>query len=116
MVRRTRITVAATALLLSAALLIAPEFATAEPDAYVAAFGSNNVQQYNLGPDGALALKSPATVGTGANPSAIAVSPDGESAYATNQTDGNVSQYDIGTDGQLTPKSAAAVTAGTTPV
>jgi 6-phosphogluconolactonase (cycloisomerase 2 family) len=116
MVRRAKITVVATATLLSAALLMGPELASAEPDAFVTAWGSNNVQQYNLGPDGALALKSPATVGTGANPSAIAVSPDGESAYAINQTDGNVSQYDIGADGQLTPKSPGTVTAGTTPV
>ena len=46
---------------------------------------------------------------------AIAVSPDGRSAYVTNTIDDTVSQYDIGPGGTLSPKRPAAVPAGPFP-
>ncbi len=45
----------------------------------------------------------------------IALSPDGLSAYVTNQITDNVSQYDIAADGKLTAKDPATVAAGDNP-
>jgi hypothetical protein len=45
----------------------------------------------------------------------VAVSPDGQSVYVTNNLDDNVSQYDVGADGTLSPKSPATVAAGESP-
>ncbi len=78
-------------------------------------FSYNTVRQYDVGPDGALTPKSPPTVVAGDGPIGVAVSPDGESVYATNQDSDNVSQYDVGQGGALQPKSPPTVAAGDGP-
>jgi 6-phosphogluconolactonase (cycloisomerase 2 family) len=83
------------------------------------------VQQYDVGPGGALSPKSPATVDSGGGmPKAVAVSPDGNNVYAVNYTAhrtndpplfgdlGAVAQYDVGPGGELSPKSPATVATG----
>jgi DNA-binding beta-propeller fold protein YncE len=78
--------------------------------------GSDNVYQYEVGPSGALAPKSPPRVATGEAPHDIVVSPDGESVYVTAGTSspqrGSVSQYDVDAGGRLSLKSPATVNAG----
>ena len=71
------------------------------------------IYQYDVGPDGALTPKSPATVEVAGGARGLAVSPDGRSLYvaATDGTDG-ILLFDIGADGALTPKSTPAVPAG----
>jgi 6-phosphogluconolactonase len=76
--------------------------------------GSGAVIQYSVGAEGALTLKSPATV-PAADPGRLAVSPDGRSVYVTNESEGSVSQYSVGADGALSPKSPAAVPAAECP-
>ena len=49
----------------------------------------------------ALSPKSPATVPAGDLPLGVAVSPNGESVYVTNQIGDDVSQYDVGAGGRL---------------
>jgi len=75
------------------------------------------VQQYDVGPGGALSPKSPATVATGEGANSVAVSPDGESVYVASNASstgesGYVSQYDVGPGGALSPKGPAKVAAG----
>ncbi len=64
---------------------------------------TNGVSQYGIGAGGLLAAKSPATVASGLQPIAVAVSPDGKSVYVTNSDQtagsGSVSQYDVGAGG-----------------
>ena len=51
-------------------------------------------------------------MGTGTGPLGIAVSPDGNSVYASTQINaflGSVSQYDVAADGTLSPKTAPTV-------
>ena len=56
----------------------------------------HSVSQYDIDPvSGALTPKNPATVAASPAPSAVAVNPDGKSAYIANLGDGTVSQYDI---------------------
>ncbi|MGH2964620.1 MAG: beta-propeller fold lactonase family protein [Solirubrobacterales bacterium] len=86
--------------------------AQAAPYAYVAnADGSDpsNVSQFTLGTGGLLAALSPPTVAAGSGPDDVAVSPDGESVYVTNDADGSVSQYDVSAGGTLSPKTPNAV-------
>jgi hypothetical protein len=82
---------------------------------YAVAFGPPKVGQYDVGADGALAPKTPATVATGTFPFKIAVSPGGHSVYVTNNSDNTVSQYDVGAGGALTPKFPATVATGDNP-
>ncbi len=86
---------------------------------YVANVGSpstgDTISQYDVGPGGMLAPKSPATVAAGDQPSDVAVSPDGRSVYVANSFDHTVSQYDVGAGGALTPKDPPTVDAGGTP-
>ncbi len=64
-------------------------------------------------------LPLPRSPGTGDNPLAVAVSPDGTSVYVVNSpvdsSRGSLSQYDVAADGTLTPKAAAPVATGIEP-
>ena len=74
------------------------------------------VSQYNVGAGGKLSPKSPPTVAAGTAPRALAVSPDGRSAYVVNLDADSVSQYDIDpASGALSPKTPATVAAGDFP-
>lgn len=87
--------------------------------------GGHSISQYDIDPaTGALSQKSPAAVESGAYPTAVAVNPDGKSAYVTNgdnpysgSTGANtVSQYDIDpATGELSPKGSPTVAAGSNP-
>ena len=68
-----------------------------------------------MGAGGRLSPKTPATVVTGLSPVAIAVSPDGRSAYVTNSGDNTVSQFTIAAGGTLQPKAPARIAAGKYP-
>ena len=83
---------------------------------YVTNEGDDSISQYDIGTNGAVTPKTPATVATGIRPFTVAVSPDGDSAYVTAVEDDVVLQYDIGADGALTPKSSPTVSAGDAPV
>ena len=98
-----------------ASLLGAAAAARADPFAYVPNSGDGSVSQYDIGAVGLLAPLSPATVATGADPRAVAVSPDGQSVYVANFNSGSVSQYDVGAGGALSPKSPATVATGDGP-
>jgi DNA-binding beta-propeller fold protein YncE len=82
------------------------------------ASSAGTVLQYDVGAGGTLSPKSPATVAAGALPSEVAVSPDGESVYVTNDAAVNpsVSQYYVGAGGTLSPKSPATVGTGSGPI
>jgi 6-phosphogluconolactonase (cycloisomerase 2 family) len=82
--------------------------------AYVVLSGSNKVAQYLITGTGALTPMSPATVSAGANPTGIAISPNGVYAYVSNQDDGTVSQYQISA-GRLTAMPTATVASGSAP-
>jgi DNA-binding beta-propeller fold protein YncE len=73
------------------------------------------VSQFDVGADGKLTPKSPATVAAGIAPEGVAVSADGKSVYVANNDSNSISQYDIGAGGALTPKSPATVAAGNGP-
>jgi DNA-binding beta-propeller fold protein YncE len=84
--------------------------------------GGSGVAQYDVGPNGVLSPKTPATVATGpflsrgfGSPEGVAVSPDGKSVYVPADT-GVVSQYDVRADGTLSPKSPPTVAAGEYPI
>ena len=88
---------------------------------YVANEGSvgapgNDVSQYTINQKtGRLTPKSPATVASGRGPVAIAVTPNGKSAYVVSGPNA-VWQYNISpTTGALTPKSPATVATGPNP-
>jgi DNA-binding beta-propeller fold protein YncE len=99
-----------------AVLLVAAAPAQGTPFAYVTQH-RGEVSQYDVGAGGLLAPMSPATVAAGPEPGSVAVSPDGESVYVTNQVGwhGSISQYDVGPGGELSPKSPATVPAADMP-
>jgi 6-phosphogluconolactonase (cycloisomerase 2 family) len=106
------------------AMMFGPSRATYVPQfAYVAnnnSGGVGNVSQYTIAPaTGLLTQGSPATVGAGTGPQAIAADPLGRSVYVANYNSGgtgNVSQYTIApATGLLTQGSPATVAAGTHP-
>jgi DNA-binding beta-propeller fold protein YncE len=80
---------------------------------------NGTVSQYNVGADGALGPKSPASVPALGHPFELIVSPDGDSVYVSapsaSGANGRVMQYTAGSDGTLTPKSPAAVPSGIAP-
>jgi DNA-binding beta-propeller fold protein YncE len=102
----------------AAVVVLAPGLGTtaaqAAPFVYVTNGLRGNVAQFDVGPGGALSPKSPATVPAGGAPFAVAVSPDGGSAYVANQLS-DISQFDLGPGGALSPKSPAAVPVGGIP-
>jgi DNA-binding beta-propeller fold protein YncE len=68
------------------------------------------VLQYSVGTDGSLTLRSSAALPLNADPTTLAVSPDGRSLYVLNPPfDGSVIQYTVGAGGALTLKSPATV-------
>jgi DNA-binding beta-propeller fold protein YncE len=77
--------------------------------------GPDTVSQYDVGADGALISKTPPTVAAGSDSFAVAVSPDGQSAYVANLSGSSVSQYDVGPGGTLLPKSPPTIAAGFDP-
>jgi DNA-binding beta-propeller fold protein YncE len=91
--------------------------------AYVSSFGvsgspgSGSVWQYAIDPgSGALSPKTPPIVATGGSPSAVAVAPDGKSAYVTNFMENSVWQFDIAAvSGALSPKTPPSVAAAGSP-
>ena len=89
--------------------------AAAPPFVYVANHGSEDVSQFAapLSRMEALTPLTPATVATGRYPEAMAVSPDGHSAYIANVDNNTIGQYTINpATGTLTPKSPATVPTG----
>lgn len=96
----------------AAASLLAPAAAQADT-LYVTDRQANVVHQFNIGSNGALSALTPPTVATaGVNPTGIAVSPNGRSAYVASAAAGSggsawfgdVSQYDVFETGALAPK------------
>ena len=88
-------------------------------NAYVADGGGGpgttfTVSQYSIDPaSGTLSPMTPATVATGANPGHVAVTPDGRSAYVTDEDAATISQYNIDpVTGALSPMTPATVAAG----
>src|SRR6185312_16170841 len=71
----------------------------------------DRVYQYNVGQDGTVTPKSPASVPAGRSPLGIAVSPDGKTVYAANNGNDTISQYTVGKGRRLTPKSPRTVRA-----
>ena len=91
---------------------------------YVTNFGSQDagggsVFQYDVASDGTLTPKTPRSVLAGRNPTDVGVSPDGASAYVTDQgipsTTGALYQFDVDSDGRLSAKEPASVPAGMDP-
>jgi DNA-binding beta-propeller fold protein YncE len=107
---RTRMSV--NVLVAVVAMVLVPVAARATGNVYVANAGSFTVSQYAIGSGGLLSALSPATATAGDNPRAIAVTPDGKSAYVTNFFGNSVSQYDVDSEsGALSPKTPATVAA-----
>jgi len=98
------------AILLTLALLGFPAAAHAVPPVYVTNQGSATVSAFKPDASGALtAIGGP--VATGANPSEVALTPDGRFAYVANSTTpGTVSAFAIGADGGLTSLGAPVAT------
>jgi DNA-binding beta-propeller fold protein YncE len=90
--------------------------------AYVANFGDQgvgggSVTQYDVGAGGSLQPKRPGLVLAGANPSAVAVSPDGQSVYVTDSGtvgagNGTLYQFDVGLRAALVPKAPPSLPLG----
>ncbi len=97
---------------------VTPDGKSAYVTNYGGDFGADTVSQYTIDPvSGALSPKSPASVAAGSYPDAVAVTPDGNSAYVINVFDNTVSQYTIDpVSGALSPKSPAVVAAGSLPI
>jgi DNA-binding beta-propeller fold protein YncE len=100
------------------AIGLAPATAGAAERVYVTNFEGNasSVSQYAIGAGGGLSPLSPATVAAGVGAFAVAVTPNGQSAYVTSFTgvgvDRSVFQYDIDPlTGALSPKTPATVDA-----
>ncbi len=65
----------------------------------------DTVSQYSVAANGALTPMSPSSVTVGDDPEAMAVSPNGRTAYVANWGDGTLSVLSIGAGGELTPKA-----------
>ncbi|MBD0282834.1 MAG: hypothetical protein ICV69_11680 [Thermoleophilaceae bacterium] len=79
------------------------------------ATADDGVLQYEVAGDGRLTPGSPPLRRVSGVPYAIAVHPDGASAYVTELLRGAVLQYDITDGGQLVPKDRLAIPAGVFP-
>ena len=98
-----------------AACLLGAAPAGAQPFVYVANSGSDDVSQFAIGAGGLLSSLTPATVASGSNLGGVAVTPDGKSAYVTNDAT-TVSQYSVDPlTGALSPKTPATVATGVNP-
>src|SRR5262249_53043396 len=77
-----------------AVLLVIPATARAQPFAYVANYGTNNVSVIDVATNTVVAA-----VSVGSNPESVAITPDGIFAYVTNaSTDRTVMAIDIPTN------------------
>jgi hypothetical protein len=77
--------------------------------------GNDNVGQYNVGPEGRLSPKAPASVPAGEFPLGIAVTADGQNVYVVNGQSEDISQYNVDQGGRLSSKSPPTVPAGEFP-
>ncbi len=96
------------------ASLVLAASAAASSGVYVADWGGG-VSMFNRGVDGILNPTDPLTVAAGNDPYGIAVSPNGEYAYVTNNEGAGtetVSEYSIASDGVLSPLPAPTIGAG----
>jgi 6-phosphogluconolactonase len=86
-------------------------------NANVGTTGADTISAFRISPaTGALSSGPVSTLATGHNPQAVAIAPDGKSAYVTNTMDDTISQYSINpASGKLTPKTPATVAAGRGP-
>jgi DNA-binding beta-propeller fold protein YncE len=99
------------------ALVVLPAAARADGTVYVGNLGSANVSQYAIGAKGLLSPLSPATVAAGSFPNGVTVTPDGKSAFVTNNSSNTVSQYDVDPrSGALSPKTPATVATNFGPI
>ncbi|MGH2872234.1 MAG: beta-propeller fold lactonase family protein [Solirubrobacteraceae bacterium] len=96
--------------------------ARASSSAYVVNFGSGNtpgnVSQYDVGAGGALSPNATPTVTAGLGPFAIAISPNGKSAYVADvglNGPFEISQYTVGPGGALSPMTPATAPGGLGP-
>ena len=76
------------------------------------ATADDGILQFDVAADGRLTPKSPPLQPATGVPYAVAIHPDGGSAYVTDLRRGKVLQYDIAARGRLEPKDPAAVFAG----
>ncbi len=86
-----------------------PGGAAASGSVYATNVHSNDVSQYDAGPGGLLTPKTQPAVATGGAPLAIAMSPDGRSAYVASGDTDSIYQYDVTPGGGLTPKTPGSV-------
>jgi len=78
--------------------------------------GIGGVSQFDVGTNGRLSPKSPASVANSDLGSwGVGVSPSGNNVYVPNFLDASVSQYSVGPGGTLTQKSPPSVAAGSVP-
>ena len=73
--------------------------------------GAGGLLQYSVNANGTLSPKSPALALPCCNPTAVAVSPDGQSVYGTD-ADAFIRQFDVGAGGALSPKNPATLDTG----
>jgi DNA-binding beta-propeller fold protein YncE len=75
--------------------------------------GANGIEQYTVGAGGTLVADSTPVAATGETPDSVAVSPNGEYVYVTDQN--GVSQFTVGSGGMLARDTPSEVAAGSTP-
>lgn len=75
---------------------------------WVATAGDQMVRSYNLNLTSGAISQTGTAVATGAQPEAMAITPDGKSLFITNSSDSSISAYSVNSDGSLSAK-------GTTP-
>jgi DNA-binding beta-propeller fold protein YncE len=79
--------------------------------------GFGGVFQFDVGTNGRLSPKSPASVANSDLGSfGVAVGPSGNNVYVTNALNASVSQFSVGPGGKLSQKSPPSVAAGNTPL
>jgi 6-phosphogluconolactonase len=96
-------------------IVVSPDASSAYVSIFEAVISQNgSIAQFSVGREGALTPKAPATAPADGHPTLLAVTPDGQNLYATDQPDGKVLEYTASRDGTLSSKMAAA-TAGRYP-
>jgi DNA-binding beta-propeller fold protein YncE len=83
---------------------------------YVTNTLDSTISMFAIQSDGSLAPLAQPTVPAGVAPFAMAASPDGKFAYASDPSSGDILQFNIGSDGALTPLTSQPVAAGLGPV
>jgi YVTN family beta-propeller protein len=82
----------------------------ADPTAFVVNYGLGTVTPGTVTPVNLVTRKAGPAIGVGADPDAIAVTPDGRTAYVANSGSGTVTPIDVATDA-----AGPAITVGTDP-